>query len=243
MEEQPLSPEEFLRSYVKNPSLNDRMCKDDIKQAKKDLKKYKNIYVTTSCFGCRRAPYADEIIEYAAKNHFKVINNDYSCVVIDGQTKGCYKTMIDLKMEKIHGKDFRQKIERAAEELMIRKIQAGTKVISIYDLPEENMPYFIKEDKFIKDEYILTVKTKLPLKYELHTSPFMDINFIVEKDGSISHLKNENWVSGFRANEKYKNELENIAKNKILADYSQWKPGKYKNTITRVVNNFRVHFE
>lgn len=162
MEEQPLSPDKFLRSYVKNPSLNDRMCKDDIKQAKKDLKKYKNIYVTTSCFGCRRPPYADEIIEYAANNHFKVINNDYSCVVIDGQTKGCYKTMIDLKMEKIHGKDFRQKIERAAEELMIRKIQAGTKVISIYDLPEENMPYFIKEDKFIKDEYILTIKTKLP---------------------------------------------------------------------------------
>lgn len=242
MEEQPPNRKEFLRSYVKNPNLNDRMCKDDIEQAEKDLEKYKNIYVTTSCFGCKTSPYADEIIEYAAKQKIEVINDIYSCVVMEGQTKGCYKAMIDLKMERIHGKDFRQKIEHAAEELMIQNIEAGTKILSIYDLPEEDMPYFIKEGKFIKDEYILTIKTKLSLKYELHTTPFMDISFIVEKNGSISHLKNENWVSGFKVNEKYKNELENIAKNKILTDYSQWKPGKYKNTITRVVNHFRVHF-
>ncbi len=71
----------------------------------------------------------------------------------------------------------------------------------------------------------------------------MDISFIVEKDGTISNVKNKNWVSGFKVNEKYRNELENLAKNKILTDYSQWKPGNYKNTLTRVENNFRVSFE
>ncbi|UHO39578.1 hypothetical protein H5J24_05685 [Chryseobacterium capnotolerans] len=242
-EEPLLNSEEFLRSYVKNPSLNDRMCKDDIERAKKDLKKYKNIYVTTSCFGCKTPPYADERIEYATKNHFKVINNDYSCVVIDGQIQGCYKALVDLKMEEIHGKDFGKKIEQAAEELMIEKIKTGTKILSVYDLSEEEKPNLIQENKVTKKEDVLLVQTGLPLQYELDTYPFIDLSFIVEKDGTISNLKNENWVSGFNRNEKYKNELENLAKNKILTDYSKWRPGKYKNTLTRVENNFRVCFK
>jgi hypothetical protein len=52
----------------------------------------------------------------------------------------------------------------------------------------------------------------LPLKHELDIYPFMDISFIVEKDGTISNVKNKNWVSGFKVNEKYRNELENLAK-------------------------------
>ncbi|WP_144428974.1 hypothetical protein [Chryseobacterium sp. StRB126] len=243
VDEQPPNPKEFLRSYVKNPNPNDRMCKDDIEQAEKDLEKYKNIYVTTSCFGCKTSPYADEIIEYAAKQKIEVINDIYSCVVMEGQTKGCYKAMIDLKMEEIHGKDFRHKIEHAAEQLMIQKIKTGTKILSVYDLSEEDQPNLVKENKFTRKEDILTVQTGLPLQHELDTYPFIDISFIVEKDGTISNVKNENWVSGFKRNEKYKNELEGLAKNKILTNYSKWKPGKYKNTLTRVENNFRVCFK
>lgn len=242
-DEQPPGPGEFLRSYVKNPRKDDRMCKDDIRQAEKDLEQYKNIYVSTSCFGCRDFPYQKEILEYTDKQKIKVINTNYSCVVIEGQTKGCYKAMIDLKMEQIHGKDFRRKIEHEAEELMIQKIKTGTKILSVYDLAEEDQPYLIQGNKFVKKEDNLDIQTGLPLKHELDIYPFMDISFIVEKDGTISNVKNKNWVSGFKVNEKYRNELENLAKNKILTDYSQWKPGKYKNTLTRVENNFRVSFE
>ncbi|WP_419486854.1 hypothetical protein [Chryseobacterium bernardetii] len=151
--------------------------------------------------------------------------------------------MIDLKMEQIHGKDFRRKIEHEAEELMIQKIKTGTKILSVYDLAEEDQPYLIQGNKFVKKEDNLNIRTGLPLKHELDIYPFMDISFIVEKDGTISNVKNKNWVSGFKVNEKYRNELEDLAKNKILTDYSQWKPGNYKNTLTRVENNFRVSFE
>lgn len=236
-------PEEVLRSYVKNPQINDRMCKGDIQRAQKDLEKYKNIYVSVSCLGCKYFPYQEEILEYAAKQKIEVLPDNYSCVVIEGQTKGCYKALIDLKMEEIHGKDFRKKIEQAAEELMIQKIKTGTKILSVYDLSEEEQPNLIQENKLIKKDDILVVQTGLPLQHELDTYPFIDISFIVEKDGTISNLKNKNWVSGFKGNEKFKNELENLAKNKILTDYSKWRPGKYKNTLTRVENNFRVCFE
>lgn len=63
------------------------------------------------------------------------------------------------------------------------------------------------------------------------------------KNGKISNLKNENWVNEVEENEKYKSELEKIAKNIILEHYNNWKPGKYKNIVARVENNFRVNFE
>lgn len=74
-------------------------------------------------------------------------------------------------------------------------------------------------------------------------SIFMDVSFIIEKNGKISNLKNENWVNEVEENEKYKSELEKIAKNTILEQYNNWKSGKYKNIVARVENNFRVNFE
>lgn len=76
------NPGEVLRDYVKKPKTNDRIYKNDIERAQKDLEKYKNIYDTTSCFGCKSLPYGDEILEYAKREKFKVINYDYSCVII-----------------------------------------------------------------------------------------------------------------------------------------------------------------
>lgn len=237
------NPEEVLRDYVKKPKTNDRICKNDIERAQKDLEKYKNIYVTTSCFGCKFLPYEDEILEYAKREKFKVINYDYSCVIIDGQTQGCYKAFIDLEMEKVHGKNFRQKIDQEAEELMIENIKNHNKVLSVYDLAENDKPHFIKEDNLIKQGYIPTIKTGLPLKNVKRNSIFMDVSFIIEKNGKISNLKNENWVNEVEENEKYKSELEKIAKNIILEHYNNWKPGEYKNIVARVENNFRVNFE
>jgi hypothetical protein len=237
------NPQEFLRDYVKNPNINDRICNDDIERAQKDLEKYKNIYVRTSCFGCKFLPYEDEILEYTAKQKFKVINYNFSCVIIDGQTQGCYKAFIDLEMENVHGKNFRQKIEREAEKLMIENIKNHDKVLSVFDLPESDKPHFTKEDNLIKQGYIPTIKTGLPLKNAKRNSIFMDISFIVEKNGKVSTLKNENWVNEAAENEKYKSELEIIAKDTILVHYNNWKPGKYKNTIARVKNYFRVNFE
>lgn len=175
------NPEEVLREYVKKPKSNDRICKNDIERAQKDLEKYKNIYVTTSCFGCKFLPYEDEILEFAKRQKFKVINYDFSCVIIDGQTQGCYKTFIDLEMEKVHGKNFRQKIDQEAEELMIENIKNHDKVLSVYDLAENDKPHFIKEDNLIKQGYIPTIKTGLPLKNVKRNSIFMDVSFIIEK--------------------------------------------------------------
>lgn len=98
--------------------------------------------------------------------HFVLIllTVSFADYIIDGQTQGCYKAFIDLEMEKVHGKNFRQKINQEAEELMIENIKNHNKVLSVYDLAENDKPHFIKEDNLIKQGYIPTIKTGLPLK-------------------------------------------------------------------------------
>ncbi|AZA77238.1 hypothetical protein EG347_06830 [Chryseobacterium sp. G0186] len=243
VEEKIPSPEEVLRDYIKNPKADDRTCKEDIEKAEKDLEKYQKIYVFISCFGCKSKPYENEIKEYSVKEKVEIMYDPYSCVFTEGQTRGCYKATVDSRMEEIYGKDFRKNIEQAAEKLMIQKIKDQGKILSIYDLEENDKPHFIKEDNLIKDGYIPTIKTGFPLKEDRDHHLFMDISFIIEKNGRITNLKNENWVNEFKENEKYKNNLESIAKQEILTNYSNWKPGKYKNTIARVRNSFRVNFE
>ena len=237
------SPEEVLRDYVKKPKASDRFCKKDIVRAKEDLKKYGNIYVTTYCFGCESLPYEQEITEYATGKGFKVISYGFNCVIMNGQTQGCYKAFIDLKMEEIHGKDFRQKIEIAAEKLMINKLKNNDRVLSINDLNDDDKPKLILETDLTRHGHIPVIKTGLPLKFDRDKYPFMDISFIIEKDGKISNLTNENWLDGYKENKKYRKELESMAKKEILNNYNEWVPGKYKNTVGRIKNNFRVNFE
>ncbi|MCT2406162.1 hypothetical protein NZD88_01165 [Chryseobacterium antibioticum] len=237
------SPEEVLRDYVIKPKNDDGLCREDISRAKEDLKKYGQIYVTTYCFGCESLPYEEEVIEYATYKGFKVISYGFSCVTINGQTQGCYKAFIDLKMEEINGKYFRQKIQIEAEKLMINKLKNSNRSLSIYDLSDNDKPKLVHETNLTKQGYIPTIKTMLPLKFDRDKYPFVDISFIIEKDGKISNLKSENWVDGYKENNKYKKELESMAKKEILNYYNEWIPGKYKNTIARVENNFRVSFQ
>ena len=242
-EERIPTPEEVLRKYVSNPNYDDRICNSDIKKAKHDLTKYKNIFVTTSCFGCNEKPYENESVNYAISKGFKVINHDYSCVIINGQSQGCYKVFIDLEMERIHGKNYRKNIEQEGEKLMISDINSGKKIISIYDLEEKEKPTFINETELISQGYIPTIKTNLPLKAVGKNSLFVDINFTIEKNGKVSNLHSVNWVIDEKENMKYQTQLEQIAKETIISKYNNWRPGNYKGNIARAKNNFRVNFE
>lgn len=233
---------EFIEEYVKKPKSNDWMCLGDIDRAKNDLIKFKKVYVTTSCFGCDFAIYNDEIKEFADQQQIKVLNNDISCVVINGQTAGCYTAYINNEMFKKYGKNFRKVIENGADKMLIEKIKKG-KVVSVYDLNDNDKPHLPNETKELKEGYTPTLFSKLPIKISDSTSLFMDITFIVEKDGSLSNLRNDNWVNEVKENEKFKNELEKEAIQMILKNYGKWKPGKYKNNIARVQNNFRVTFK
>lgn len=44
-------------------------------------------------------------------------------------------------------------------------------------------------------------------------------------------------------NEKYKQDLINLALKTLIKDYNNWKPGTYKGNKARVENTLRISFE
>lgn len=229
--------------YLKNVPKTDSLCNREIDRAKDDLSKYDGIYVQTICFGCDFKPYEEEIKEVLKKKKFKLGIQDIGCVIYEGQTQGCYLAYIDLKMKEKYGENYKSEIENEAVKILIKNININNKIISIYDLEQNEKPKILDPKIAIENDYYITIKTDLPINRKSMHSLFTDIDFIVEKDGTISNLKETNWVNEKGIDKKYKQDLVNLAINTLEKDYNNWKPGTYKGTKTRTQNSLRISFE
>ncbi|KAF2340199.1 hypothetical protein [Flavobacterium tistrianum] len=238
----PLPPLDY-EQYLKNVPKTDSLCNGEIERAKKDLSKYDGVYVQTICFGCDFKPYEEEIKEVLKKRKFKLGIQDIGCVRYEGQTVGCYSAYINLKMKEKYGENYKSDIENDAIKILIKNISLNNKIISIYDLEQNEKPKIVDPKIAIENDYYTTIKTDLPINRKSMHSLFTDINFIVEKDGTISNLKETNWVNEKGIDEKYKQDLVNLAINTLQRDYNNWKPGTYKGTKARVENTLRISFE
>ncbi|MNL61125.1 hypothetical protein D3C87_1850090 [compost metagenome] len=83
----------------------------------------------------------------------------------------------------------------------------------------------------------------MPINSKSSHNLFVDVNFIIEKNGTISNLLAHNWVNENGVNEKYKDDLINLAIRTLKKDYNSWQPGTYKGNKARIENNLRVSFE
>lgn len=228
--------------YLSNPPQSDTLCTNDVERAKTDIKKYHKLFIKTICFGCRSKPFEAEIEEVLKKRKIKSVIEDFGCVIFDGQTQGCYSGYINLKMKEQFGENYFSDIEKEAENIFIKNIIEKNVVVSIYDLEENKKPKIISQKVFIESDYSTTIKANLPVKIDTYKSLFVDISFIIEKDGTISKLSVSNWVNE-AVNEKYKNDLITKSINALKKDYNNWKPGNYKGNITRTENTLRISYE
>lgn len=229
--------------YMKNVPKSDSLCNEEIERAKDDLSKYDGVYVQTICFGCDFKPYEEEIKEVLKKKKFKLGIQDIGCVRYEGQTVGCYGEYINLKMEEKYGENYKSEIENDAIKILIKNINNNNKIISIYDLEQNEKPKILNPKIAIENDYSTTIKTDLPINRKSMHYLFTDIDFIVEKDGTISNLKETNWVNEKGIDEKYKQDLVNLAIYTLKKDYNNWKPGTYKGNKARIQNNLRISFE
>lgn len=238
----PLPPLDY-EQYLKNVPKTDSLCNGEIERAKKDLSKYDGVYVQTICFGCDFKPYEEEIKEVLKKRKFKLGIQDIGCVRYERQTVGCYIEYIDLKMKEKYGENYKSEIENDAIKILIKNISINNKIVSIYDLEPNEKPKILDPKITIENDYYVTIKTDLPINKTGTRYLCIDVNFIVEKDGTISNLKEDNWVNQNGIDEKYKNDLISLALNTLKKDYNNWKPGTYKGNKARVENNLRISFE
>lgn len=228
--------------YLLNPPKSDTLCINDIERAKRDIKKYQKLFIKTICFGCRSKPFETEIEEVLNKRKIKKVIEDIGCVVYEGQTQGCYSGFINLKMKEQFGENYFSEIEKEAENIFIKNIIKKNKIISIYDLEDNEKPKIINREVYIESDYYTTIKSNLPIKIDSYKSLFADVTFIIEKDGTISDLTVSNWVND-AVDEKFKKDLIDTALKTLKEKYNHWNPGKYKGNVARTENTLRVSYE
>lgn len=238
-----LPPPLDYSKYILNPKKTDTLCLNEIEQAKNDLKEYPGVYVQTICFGCDFKPYEEEIKEVLKKRKFKIGIQDIGCVRYEGQTPGCYRAYIDLKMKDKYGENYKSEIETEAQNILIKNISINDKIISIYDLEDKERPKVFLQNAFVDGGTDTTIQTDLPINSKSSHNLFVDVNFIIEKNGTISNLVADNWVNENGVNEKYKDDLINLAIRTLKKDYNSWQPGTYKGNKARIENSLRVSFE
>ena len=228
--------------YLLNHPKSDTLCSSDIQKAKNDIAKYNKLYIKTICFGCDNKPFEEELEEVLKKRKIKQVIEDIGCVVYEGQTQGCYSSYIELKMKEKYGENYFSDIEKEAEKILIKNIKEKNKLLSIYDLEDKEKPKILNPNVKIESDYYSTIKVSLPTKINSYKSLFVDITFVIEKDGTISNLSISNWVND-AIDEKFKKQLIEIAFETLKKDYNSWKPGTYKGNITRTENTLRIDFK
>ncbi|WP_291090569.1 hypothetical protein, partial [Flavobacterium sp. BFFFF1] len=108
--------------YLLTPDKTDSLCINDIERGKTDLKNFSGVYVKTICFGCSVKPYETELNVVLKKKKFKLGVQELGCVTALGQTQGCYKGYVDLKMQEKYGAAYKEEIEKEAEKLFITNL-------------------------------------------------------------------------------------------------------------------------
>ncbi len=227
--------------YLMNPPSSDSLCFFSVERAKKDLKKHKGVYVQTICYGCNSIPYQAEIEVVLKSKGFKLGIEELGCVDYEGHTRGCYKDYINLKMKEKYGENYISEIENEAQKLFIKNINQNNAVINVFDLKKEEMPQSLDKKVYFENDYYLTLKTNLPIKQSLKKYIFLYLDFIVEKNGTLTQFEVSYYHSSFKDKE-LKQKLINFAIQTIQEKYNNWNPGNYKGNIARTKVPLRVSF-
>ena len=231
-------------NYLNNPAENDTMCINAIQRAKIDLEKYNGVITNTICFGCINQPYINEIKEIAKEKKIKFYIEDLGCIIYKNQTDGCYSGYVNFFMKKKYGENYYQEIIEKAKSNFINNVVNKDSIVDFYDLNYEDMPKYKNKEITLLDNGIMPViHTTLPLDFDPNKSMYLNIKFIIEKDGHISNIKLDEWVNEYPNNEKYKDDLYKIAKKELQNKYIEWIPGKYLGNNVRTEKKLQVYFK
>jgi hypothetical protein len=235
--QQPRNTDELL-NYVKSPAPNDSSCKEDIERAKKDMENGKIVLTQTAGFLFGFIRYEDELVQLSEQHGLQFDYDMLSCIVQDGQTQGCYGATMENEINKRFGHNFRERLHEQADSLFLSNILSNAKSVDSWNCDEEA--------KQLTDFRPTVNVTQLNLKKGIDKYgggwPFMDIEFIIELDSSISSFKYSNFVPADSANSIYEQELFKLGSNYIQQEYPTWVPGTIKSQPVRTNQNVRLLF-
>jgi hypothetical protein len=235
--QQPRNTYELL-NYVKSPARTDSSCREDVERAEKDIADGKIILTQTAGFLFGFVRYEDELAQLSEQHGLKFDYDMLSCIVEDGQTQGCYGATMENEIIKRFGPNFRERLHEQADSLFLSIVLANNKSIDSWDCDQEAKQL---------DEFKPTLKiTELDIKKGTDKYgggwPFMDFEFVIELDSSISNYSISNFVPTDSANSIYEQQLFALASNSLEKEYPTWVPGTIKSQPVRTNKNVRIFF-
>lgn len=229
--------------YLKNPNKADTLCLNDIKKAKNDLEKYKGVIPLSTSFGRIREPYYYQLKKIIDNKGFKLHIVDIGCVIYKNQTEECYNGYVDLVMKKKYGNNYYQEIIKHAKEKLIFNLVHNDSVIDLYNLQESERPKLNHPNsKYMDIDYTSPIKFTKPLKHDSKLPLYVNLNFIIEKNGEISTIKFHEITSN-TDNQVYNNEVIEAAIKELKTNYNKWYPGEYEGNKIRTQSSLRVYFK
>ncbi len=234
----------LFNSYINNPKETDTLCINEIERAKKDLKQGFIVFTQSVGFGTGQLRYEKELNELCKTKGLVLGVDMIGCVIMRGQTQGCYGDYMDKIISEKFGDNFKQKLHIKADSLFLANCITQNKVVKYWDCDER--PRLTSEKERTSDELPSIEVTDIDIiKDESDNGgwPFFDLNFVVELDSSINKFDYSNYVAELNQNEKYKDKLFKIAVSYLKNKYPVWVPGKIKGIPVRTSNNVRIHFE
>ncbi|WP_062055936.1 hypothetical protein [Aquimarina longa] len=228
------------KAYVTNPKSTDSLCKSDILKAKSDIDNGKFVYVQAAGLGFGFKRYESDLKKLCKEKGLEYDVDLIGCVVMEGQTQGCYGAYMDKALIDKFGSDFKEKLNRQADSLFLVRILKDEILIFSWDCDEKPEP--ILENKNYLETTLDVPNLDLKRTELGKTWPAIDLSFIIERNGTISKFYSDNFIPRLKHNEKFKDELYKIAVNYIKTNYPNWKSGKIKKSSVRTDHNLRITF-
>jgi len=226
--------------YVMNPSPSDSLCKSDILKAKSDIQNGKLVYVQAAGLGFGFKRYESDLKKLCKEKGLEYDVDLIGCVIMEGQTQGCYGVYMDKVLSDKFGSDFKENLNRQADSLFLVRVIKNEIPIFSWDCDEKPEP-ILENQNYL--ETTLDVPNLNLKRTELGKIwPAIDLSFIIERNGTISKFYSDNFIPRLKHNEKFKDELYKIAVNYIKTNYPNWKSGKIKDTSVRTDHNLRITF-
>lgn len=234
--------EEYLNNSNKKIIVVDTICPFKTKQAKNDIKEGKlslhfwYFNFTKTFIGENENKQMENLLS-KYKIAVDTSMEDMSCIRTDGFTQFCYQSTMKKEIERKFGLKFIDSLRNSIEKNYV--IKYPDKIYDMQDCDHKSIypdkkkfkDFFVEFDEYFEKNFVYPQEYKY--KNEKYFS-YTDMDFIIEKDGSISNLKVESTFQNIK-NEKFKKHFENYIKNRILK--IKWTPASSCGIIVR--SNFR----
>lgn len=225
---------------------SDTTCLKDLDLAKKDIAKGHLVYchyVGNIVWNGLRSEKEMTLLLNSYGISFK--NETSSCIVYEGQSEHCYCEFMDEQIRNKFGSNFLDSLLKSADSLYVFQHLSDT----FYYADCDTWPHYPNErrgneefSEFLQSDFngIVKYPEGYTKKENRDTSAFVDIGFVVNKEGRASNLS-YNFIFAHEENERYEPYFESVIEPLIIK--IKWASAVILKQKVNSSMNLRIEFE